>query len=784
MSDKKTTIIDVDDLLTIWKFIAKNWYLFIILPAFAALLAYLYTHRLPEIYAAKSEILVKSEKNYDAQNEIYQGLTGFYQTYADIINQKRVLQSHDLIETTIKKLGFELSYYIVGRVKTSEIDRIEPLSIDIKLINQGLYQQPFDIWIKDKDQFKLSYETNGKRKIENYNFSKEIVTNDFILTVKRNKNLTDKTIESLKENNYKFVVNSLDFLVNKYKGALTLQNDEYSSIITIMLQDELPEKAKTFLDTLSNVYIDYTVQSQKKQNESTLLYIDKQLSGITQILDSIESSLEVYKERKDILDLTKEQNNYFENLVKYEAEKRANDLKIQSLGSLENYILNSSVSKPIPPAFYMLENDEVLNNSLNELYNMQVKRNESLYSLKEENLNIVQGDKSMEALRKNIMIYVKDSKKAIQEKNVNLMGQINDYEGMLRQLPRSQRDILNIERKQSVNETLYMFLLEKRANTVIARAGIIPQTSIIEVARSIGIVGPDKQKITYLFIFSGLFLALIIAFTRQLFYLRIETTRELKQITKTAILGGVPKSENVVEGRVGVMEDSKSNLSESFRSIRTNLQYVKDDKSSHVIMLTSLHPGEGKTFCSVNLAAIIAKAGKKVLLVDIDMHKPKVHKTLGVENTMGVSTFLAGLSKMEEIIKPSIIESMFVITAGAVPPNASELVLSDRLFQLIEACKLQFEYIIVDTPPLLLISDAMVIKKFADTSIFVMNTEKATKQGVKFVEEIIESNNMQSSSIILNNIKQKKWKYYYSKYTYGYGYGYSYGYGYGSKYKK
>jgi len=201
-------------------------------------------------------------------------------------------------------------------------------------------------------------------------------------------------------------------------------------------------------------------------------------------------------------------------------------------------------------------------------------------------------------------------------------------------------------------------------------------------------------------------------------------------------------------------------------------------------MVTSLHPGEGKTFTSSNLASVLAKAGKKVMLLDFDMHKPKIHKTFGLENVAGVSTYLIGKTDIGACKIQTQVDNLEVITAGPVPPNASELVLSEKVTELLNELKAAYDYIIVDTPPLMLISDSLVLMNHVDTGIYVLNTEKASKQGVRYLEEVLNQNNLTNVSLLLNNIKQKKWKYYYGKYAYryGYGYGYDYGYGYGYGY--
>jgi capsular exopolysaccharide synthesis family protein len=777
MAEKKSNIIDVDDLLIVWKFVAKNWLIMLIFPVIAGVAAYLYVHRMPDVYGAKTEILLGSGQGYEYQSQIYRNLTGYGGGVSQITNQIRVLQSHDLISKTLDKLNFQISYFIVGRVKTTEIPYIDAFEVDVRLVESNgghLYGVPFDVRILDEERYEITFINEGDAVTRVHRFDEDVFENEYVLKLKRNKFLSAETFNGLKDNNYRFIVNSKRYLVSKYQRSLVIENEEKTSILEISVQDHLGSKAKMFLDSLSDSYIDYTIQSQIELNENTLRYIDRQLKGITFILDSIETNLEQYKEQKDILDLSREQSEFFDKLLTYEGEKRNLQLKLETLESLEDYLVTKTDERLLPPAMYIIE-DEFLQSSLRELYNLQVQYSQASFDIKETSKGSGRFDKTIQSLRSNIMVYMNNLRKAISDRMRDVSSEITYYESLLRKLPQSQRELINIQRNLDVNEKMYVYLLEKKANTIIARAAIVPEVGVIEKARAVGVVGPQKSKIIYYFLAAGLLLGLILAFLRTLFFDRIQNARELKQITKIPILGSVPQFEGKGDERLVVTKNLRSNITEAYRSIRTNLQYFSSEPGSKVILFTSLHPGEGKTFCSINTAAIIASAGKRVLLLDCDMHKPKVHKSLEIPNKVGLSTYIAGRSQLDEIVQKSEYENFDIITAGPVPPNASELVLSPRLDGLLEELKKEYDYILVDTPPLMLISDSMVLMRKVNMGIFVMNTEKATKAGVRHLEELVEQNKLEHTSIILNYVKTKKWRYYYGKYTYSYGYGYGYG---------
>jgi capsular exopolysaccharide synthesis family protein len=286
----------------------------------------------------------------------------------------------------------------------------------------------------------------------------------------------------------------------------------------------------------------------------------------------------------------------------------------------------------------------------------------------------------------------------------------------------------------------------------------------------VGIVKPNKQKILYSFLGIGLVLASIIIFIRTNFYAKVESIDELKSKTNYPVLGEILYSAEVENIPIMVDKDSRSNIAESFRSLRANLQYFTPNvKGAKTILISSQNAGEGKTFTSINLSAILAKAEKKVLLLELDLHKPKVQKTLKMFPDKGISSIAIGLETIEKCIKATEVENMYVLLSGPVPPNPSEMILSDSLTEIMKYAKSNFDYVIIDTPPVSLISDALVLMKFSDINLFVINTKFPSKASIAHAHEIAELNKEGNFAFILNGVKRKFSKYYYNKYGYVYG---------------
>lgn len=789
---QRGSIIDAKDLRYFMRIVSKNWYFVVVALLLSAVLSYLYSYKLPDIYGASTQILLKDDEVYDYQSQMYRSL-GYVQSYSDIVNQKRVLTSYDLADAALSKLDFDISYFIVGRFKTSQVYGTLPFTVQMDVLDPEVYERPFDLQIVDVNTYELGYDQDGELVRRTFKFDQDArdPENRFLLRVDRSTYFNENTIDRLKQTDYQFVRHERSNLVKKYKGRITVDNQEFTTILDVKVEDEVGVRAKMFLDTLSREYIKYTLQSEFDINQNTIEYIDKQLGEVSVILDRHEDELQSYKENRDILDLGREESLYFAELVKYDQMHRQNQLEVQSLDALEDYVLNSSDEKLLPPAVF-ITNDEFLRQTLGQLYTMQMDRNQDLFAGTEENVTIQRLDSAIQWNRANLLTYIKNARAAIRGKMGDIQGQSDDYERMLRSLPKSQRDILNIERRLQVNEKMYLFLLEKRASTVIARAGIIPKTKVIENARSLGVVRPDKLKIFYTFMLGGAVVSLLVVFVRVMFYDRIENAEQMKELTTLPIFGEVIASEKAEEKYVVVDSDPKAAITESFRTVRTNLEYIPGhDDRGKVVLVTSYRPNEGKTFCSVNLSAILAKAGKKVLLLELDLHKPKVASGLGMNSPIGLSTVLIGKKSWREVVMPTQFENFYVILSGPTPPNASELILSKHLAEIFAEAAKEFDYVIVDTPPVGLITDALLMMRYVDATLFVLNTRFASKDHVQNALEVLQANPAKNTGFILNGVRIKKSKYYYNtnygygyRYAYGYGSGYGYGYGSGRRSKK
>tara|TARA_B100000768_G_scaffold181445_1_gene204479 strand:- start:4081 stop:6513 length:2433 start_codon:yes stop_codon:yes gene_type:complete len=798
-TNQNNELISLSQLRPYIKLLIKNWWLILLLAGTGYASGRLITHRQLNIYSASAEVLLDAGKELDYQKKMMGTMGG--NSWGNFGNseakdQQRILSSFDLIGRAVDQLDLDIDYYFVGRLRTSQVSGYSNLSIqaDPELFNSSFLGQDIDLFIEDERHYLLRYILPDGELIEElYAFGVPIegpnlaLTIDFVdnnvfnYTSTNKQSINSEALEEARRQHFRFRVFDRAQRIGQMRNSLVVDNVKGTNVLTLQFTSTLPGRGQKFLNVLSEIYINYTKEARLESSLKTELFINRQLEELVNIMDSLELQVDGFKAQNDILDLTREQTDYFNSLVQLESSEGELDLRLEAMKSLQSYLKSGSEDSGLPPTSYLFGEDQLLIEQVNQLFQMRTERTAALLDVTEDSFSIRRLDSAISNARFTIAKYINDTEDALFNQRDNLRGQITNLEQRLSGIPATQRDIISMERKLQVNEKLYVFLLESRAQNVISRAGIAPQAIIIEQARLGGIIGPDKRGTIRNNTLLGAIVALAFAFIRMMLFERLESTQELREASNISVVAGLPHYPDWEKNPITILADSRSQITEAFRSLRTNLQYLLSKEGANSILISSLHPGEGKSFVATNLATVLAKTGKKVALVDFDMHKPKVHKNFKLSNQLGLSSFLIGRCSVSEMQQLGPVDSLHIYTAGPVPPNASELVLNDRLDVLLQELKSTYDYVILDTPPILLITDALVLMSKVDTGLLVTNTLKSTKRGIKHLEEALNQNNLNHASLVLNNIRTTRWGQYYAKYAYKYGYGYGYGYG-GAKY--
>jgi tyrosine-protein kinase Etk/Wzc len=786
LKSKKQAIISQKDLNLVLRIIKSNWWVpILVLPVFYAIGVF-YVYRLTTIYKASTEFLLKSEDEYYKRN-VVSDANFFSNSYIDNSNETRIIQSYDLARKVVQKLidQLQVSYFIVGKVRTTEQFTGMPFQVKVQTLHPQHYERVFDFRILNEKAYEISYPQNGDKVVKQGEFGKELIEADMNLIIGLEKNLPASSVRSLKDIFYQFVIHSEDQLISGIRGNISVENPEYTQILKVTLKDVLPERAVLILDTLNSVYAESKLISKFELNERTISYIDRQLNEITFSLKSIEDTMQNYKERKAIINLDWQQTDFLGKISSYDGQKSQLQLQLQAMEDLEKYIVEDKDPQFLPPSVFVFEKTGFIVTAAQDLFDKQIQLNKMYNVAKEKNPMVEDLKTSIKKTKQDLLIYINNSRRAAKQQIENLDKEIISYINEAKLIPGKQRDILNIQRKATVSEQLYNFLLEKKASTKIARASIVPDIKIVEAPRFAGIDSPDKAKIQQQVLSIGLLVSIILIVARMLLFTKIKSVEHLKELTSLPLIGVLPRvREDASEGIV-VDREPNSLIAESFRNLRTNLQYANVDAAAKTYLVTSFLPGEGKTFTSSNLAALMARSGRRTVLVELDLHKPKIFKRFGLGNqAKGVTTYITGQSNFEEIISETPIPNLFCIYSGPIPPNPSDFVISEKMKELLQLTRQSFDCVVIDTPPAGLLSDSMYLLQFADASIFVLNTRTSSKKVINFLEEAIERNNLSNVMLLLNGVRNTSRRYYYQGYGYSYGYGYGYGYGKGYNPKK
>ena len=797
--NSQTSLVSFEDLRPYVKLVGKNWWLLVGLAVVGYAGGRLVTHQMVDVHKATSEMLVnqKESTGVDAMLGARGGTRGFSYYNDEVQNQLRVLRSYDLVGRAIDKIDDHVDHHLVGRIKEMPVAGFGAIDVEANIdgFSPAMTGRAIDLFVLDAQRCRL--ELNATASEDSLTtlvarFGERVTEGGIDLVVRLNDDVARDAarLEGAAAQHFRIRVKTRGMRIGQYRGALQTTNVERTSVITMTCTDVLPNRAKRFLDTLAATYIEYTAEARLATNMQTEVFINEQLEEINALTDTLERQVDYYRAQNEVLDLTREQNEYFNTLVDLERQLREMDVQAESLDDLGVFLSSSDGNAELPPSSYFMLDDPWMADQIGELMELEAKRSAMLLDVKPGSYQVRRLDSSAQYVRGNVVSYLSDKMGTVERRRIDLQSSIRDLESRLSGLPKTQRDILAMERKLGVNEKLAVYLLERKAATIIARASITPEAQLIERARYGGMVGPDKRRTILTYTAVGFLIALALAVARMVFFERIESTSELRESVEAPVIAGIPFYKEMGDDPVACRADNRSAVTESFRALRTNLQYLLAKEGANVILVSSLHPQEGKSFVSANLASILAKAGKKVALVDFDMHKPRLHTYLGLANERGASSLMIGKASLKDIMKPGAYPSMDVLTAGPVPPNASDLILSDRMKETVAELKASYDYVILDTPPILLISDALVLMEHVDTALLITNVAKSSRRSVQHLEDLLEQNGLKHASFVLNGVRTKRWAHYYNRYatkygyaTYGAEYGYGYGYGGSERYK-
>ena len=751
--------------------IIKNWLFFLLSLFLTFSIAYAYNRYTKELYLVETSILVKEDNAVaSASDLLYE--KAMKTNSMSLENEELVLKSYPLVYSVLEELGFDISYYIVGNIKVSETF-IAPVRIECSDVSK-LIGKNITIESIDDNQFSLIYAENEKHEI--HQFGEEIIFYNTNIKVYKDFRYSVNHIE-IPSTVIKF--RDLKILTKIYQNKIVVsQKERESTVINVSILEEDQAKGVSFLNKLTENYIHNEINEKNIASKNTVSFISIQLKEMSDSLSRIEQQMQEYKDDNRITDLSLKAQSIYTNIISIETELAKSKSLKNYYDYLENYIDedNSLSGVSVPTSFGI--NDAGLDALINQLIEVQIKKNVLVDGGQVNNPAIAQYNRQTKQLGLNLRETINTSKSANNLIIKDFEVRVSVMEASLSSIPKVERELLSIERLQSISENLYIFLLKKRAEAKITSSSNVSDSKVLEPAIFFAKepIEPDKSKNYILAFLFGLVLPILLLLIKDLLNDKIITRTDLEISSSIPILGIIGSNDSA--HNLLSMQSPKSAVFEGFRALRSNLNFFNTNSDRKVYLVTSSISGEGKTYIAENLAIVFAKSDKKTLVIGADLRRPQLYTDFSLNNDLGMTSHILGDKLLNEVIIKSNIKNLDILISGPVPANPSDALLNKKFKQMLASLKEQYDIIILDTPPLGLVADALTLMQFSDINLYVVRQNYTQKGILAYVNDLFVKNRVGDLQLVFNDVKEGSGAY---GYGYGYGYGYSYGYDYSNK---
>ena len=785
-NNQRTSLSEGSELSDLFKAYSRHWKWFLISSIFFLILASLYLRYSTPEYKAASKIQILEEKSASSELSVFADLDFLGKGQNNVEDEIEILKSRSNLVEVVDNLDLNIRLTALGNIKNSEIYNDKPFKINFLATDSIVNNTELDFFIDiaSETTFGFSLERDTPNKI--YSFGKNIKTKigDIVITP----NLP--FLKQYANSQIKVSIRPLFNSAEKYQEKIiVVPATEFSNILNISLEDPIKEKAIDILNNLVYTYNRNAIDDKKAIADKTSKFINERITEISTNLTSVDQTAQDFKTSKGVTDIQGEANIALNvgAASRQELENAKTQLNIAS--GMKNYV-NSETGYEVLPSNVGLSDPTIANTTarFNELV---LERNRLLKSADEKNPMIVNLDQQLDGLKQSMQSSLGGMERNLELQVNSLSGQMSRINSKIYSAPKNEREFRDITRQQQTTESLYLYLLQKREESQITFASSSPKSKIVDNAYLVGDtpVSPQRPKVYLAFLFLGFLLPFGLIYGSDLLDNKIHNKVSLeKLISEVPILGELPSMGKKDE--LLIKTDDRSVLSESLRILRTNLDYLiksKDDNKNNIIYVTSSTPGEGKTFLSSNLSMIFANTNKKVLLIGADIRNPKLYNFFAKKDIdkigkgrgnidIGLSEYLHDSSiTSKDIINSMLVHSstIDVIYSGKIPPNPSELLMSDRMEFLLSEVSQQYDYVVVDTAPIMVVTDTMLITKYANHIIYVTRAGFTETKVLEHPMKLWDEGKLQGLSFIVNDVKESNL-----------GYGGKYGYGYGKTTKK
>jgi capsular exopolysaccharide synthesis family protein len=677
-----------------------------------------------------------------------------------------ILKSEFLLNKTLRSVDRNVAYYKKSMFKTTILYDDKPFKVtDISIKDKKLFNKVFIIKNIDKNRFELSYKKSlltellemlpasirpknlipSIKKVYRYGEVVNLPFSSFVI----------KKIGLYKRAEYSFEFNKYEDIIASIKRNISIKPASFkSSVLKITYKDGVAKRAKDFLNTYIENYLNYSKRNMVETNDKTLEFINKQLSLISGKLENSEDSLLGYKNANDISDIKAQKVQVVDKLSKFKEQLKNAEVDLNIIKRVYKkikYGQYSSVSS-------LAENYPVLNTMLQHLEDAKLEKERKLSIFTQYHPDVISLTKGINNMQKSI----KEIAKGILDKSLervnSLKRVVSEYKRNLKRLPKIEQELVKHKRIYTVNDKVYNYLLQKQSELSIEKASVILNKKVLDYAKKpVRALSPRLGSTLAVSLFLGLILAILHTFLRVKFDTKIKDRYDIHNLTDVPLFGLIPFVKNREKYNLAyVLDEPNSKAGEAFRAIKNNLEYSATDKKSKVILITSTVPNEGKTTISANLAAVLGMGEKRCIILSLDLRRPDLHHKFGLSNKVGMSDILSNKINIKDATwENEQYKNFNIVTSGNIPPNPAELLASNRMKELIDELRESYDYIILDTPPFEYVSDAVSLIKYADITLFVVKSEFSEERYIKEINKLVKNIGIDNAGIILNSVKSK-----------------------------
>ena len=747
----------------LWK-----WLIFSVL--LCAGLSFIYIKIAKRQYKIHASVLVQDDKkNSDfASSNMMPDMT--FVTKGNVDNEAEIFKSRTLMQDVVEDMHLNIQYFIPGLLWKEEIFRGRPVIVN------------YITRLPDTIVAPIIYKFN----LDTLNLTHfRLAANDTTYQSKLGDTLSlpeGKVVFTASEGFAKWPaaqtlmlsIISEDMATQNYMDALTVETPNKDvSVIDLTLNETLPGKGETIVSHLLKGYLDASIHAKTVVADSTLKFLDGRLRLVFGELSGIEKNIQQYKTENKFTDLTTQANLLMQNTSEYAKQQTGQEIQLSVVEALEQFLKDNQNDLRIVPSSLVMQDAGFI--ALVQRYNeMQLQRDKLLMSVTAEHPSVKTIDEQLRNLKTELLSSISSIKQGLRVGASELQKRTSGFEDEFNKVPGKERTFLDFTRQQSIKQELYLYLLKKREETAVSRASTTAGARVIDEAKSEPLASkPKKLLIALIGCVLGVAFPFLFSFAKDFLNTRVSSAEDIQALTQVPVLAEIGHSTE--ESIIAVSMQSRQLAAEHLRGLRTNLQYLLTGKDEKNILITSSMSGEGKSFLSINLCLTLALAGKKAILLELDLRNPKISGALDLSKEGFTNYIIAPEPDWKKWVKPSGIQENFdVLSSGLLPPNPTELLMSPKVAVLLKELKKNYDYIIIDTPPAGMVTDAEIIAPFADTTFYLVRQKHTYKEQLQLVEKFSRKGTLPRMNIILNDVALKK-KRYGKPYEYGYGYGYDNG---------